>query len=48
MDGSDVFIIDMLFTGDERGVFRCAAMQEWERNTEGSLGPEGKQREEGS
>ena len=43
-----MFIMDMLFTGEERGVIRWAAVQEWERSTEGRLGLGGKQREEGS
>lgn len=43
-----MFIVDMLFTGEERGVIRWAAVQEWERNREGRLGLGGKQREEGS
>jgi len=42
-----MFIMGMLFTGEERGMIRWAAVQVGERNTEGNLGPGGRQREEG-
>lgn len=42
------FIMGVLFTGQERGRIRWAAVQEWEWNTEGRLGPGGRWREEGS
>lgn len=35
------FIMGVLFTGQERGRIRWAAVQEWEWNTEGRLGPGG-------
>jgi len=43
-----MFIVGRLFTGEERGKIRWAAVQVRERNTEGSLGPGERQREEGS
>ena len=43
-----MFIMGILFTGEERGAIRWAAVQEWERNTEGRSGPVGRWREEGS
>ena len=43
-----MFIMGILFTGEERGVIRWAAVQEWERNTEERSGPVGRWREEGS
>ena len=39
-----MFIMDMLTTGEEKGVIRRAAVQDWERNTERRLGPEERQR----
>ena len=43
-----MFLMGMLFTGEEGGAIRWAAVQVRERNTEGSLGPGERQREEGS
>jgi len=43
-----MFIMGILFTGEERGVIRWAAVQEWERTTSERAGPGGRWREEGS
>ena len=43
-----MFLMGMLFTGEEGGAIRWAAVQEWERSTEERSGPVGRWREEGS